>query len=259
MISVDLNADLGEGFGAWTMGDDEGLLAVVSSANVACGFHAGDPSTMRRVCTWAAAGRVAIGAHVSYRDLAGFGRRRMEVPAEVLRDDILYQLAALSGLAHTAGTSVRYLKAHGALYNQASEEVGVARAVADAVVAWDPGLPVLCLPGSTMAAVAADAGLPVVAEGYLDRAYDAGGGLVARREPWAVIDDPAVSVARALEMAQQASVTALDGTRVALDVRSLCVHGDSPGALRLAREVREALEDAGVVIAPFVDVVAGSA
>jgi UPF0271 protein len=254
--SFDLNADLGEGFGAWRMGDDEAMLGIVTSANVACGFHAGDAATMRRVCTRAAEAGVAVGAHVSYRDLAGFGRRRIDMPAAELTDDLLYQLAALAGMARVAGTSVTYLKAHGALYNRAADDEEVAGAVAAAAVAWDPGLAVLCLPGSAMARAAEAAGSPVVGEGYLDRAYDGRARLVPRSRPGAVIDDPAVVVARALRLASSGTVATDDGGEVTLEVASLCVHGDTPGAVGLARAVRRALEEAGVTVRSFV---AGSA
>src|SRR3954447_8213672 len=172
--SIDLNADLAEGFGAWRLGDDEALLGVVTSANVACGFHAGDPHLMRRVCSLAADRGVAVGAQVSYRDLAGFGRRRIDYDVDELRDDILYQLGALAAFCRIAGGRVRYVKPHGALYNTAAVDEGQASAVVAAVRSYDPGLPLLCLPGSVLARMAGDAGLAVVGEGFADRAYQAG-------------------------------------------------------------------------------------
>lgn len=248
MTAIDLNADVGEGWGAWKMADDDGLLEVVTSANVACGFHAGDPSIMRRVCERAAERGVAVGAHVSYRDLFGFGRRPMELSADDLRDDVAYQIG---GLAAVAGTPVRYVKAHGALYNRAADDRDVADVVAGAVAAFDPGMAVLCLPGSAMALAAGEAGLEVVAEGYLDRAYDKRGRLVARSVPGAVITDIESVVARAVALASGAAIRDVEGNDVAVDVQSLCTHGDTPAALSLARAARGALEEAGIAVRAF--------
>ncbi|WP_233492313.1 LamB/YcsF family protein [Blastococcus sp. TF02A-30] len=248
---IDLNADLGEGFGVWRLGDDDALLGVVSSANVACGFHAGDPSTMRRVCAGAAAAGVAVGAQVSYRDLAGFGRRFVDVAPAELADDVLYQLAALDGVARATGTRVRYVKPHGALYNAVVAHEEQARAVVDAVVAYDPALPVLGLPGSALLRAAAAAGLRTVPEGFADRGYTAAGTLVPRREPGALVTDPAAVAERAVRMAAEGAVVAVDGGTVPVAVESVCVHGDTPGAVALARAVRTALEDAGLAVTPF--------
>jgi UPF0271 protein len=247
---IDLNADLGEGFGVWRLGDDDALLGVVSSANVACGFHAGDPSIMRRVCRGAAARGVAVGAQVSYRDLAGFGRRFVDVDPVELTDDLLYQLAALDGIARVSGTRVSYLKPHGALYNAAVTHVGHARAVVDAVIAFDRRLPVLGLPGSALLRDAEASGLRPVAEGFADRGYTPAGALVPRSQPGALVTDPDEVVERALQMADGV-VVAVDGTRLLMPVESVCVHGDTPGAVGLARSVRAALEDAGVTVAPL--------
>jgi UPF0271 protein len=249
--TIDLNADLGEGFGVWRLGDDDALLGLVTSANVACGFHAGDPSTMRRVCTRAAEGGVAVGAQVSYRDLAGFGRRFIDADPAELADDVLYQLAALDGVARASGTGVGYVKPHGALYNAAVHHEGHARAVVDAVVAFDPTLPVLGLPGSALLRLADAAGLTTVTEGFADRGYTAEGTLVPRRQPGALVQDAGEVAARAVRMAVEGLVLAVDGTAVDLAVRSICVHGDTPGAVELARAVRAALEDAGLGLAPF--------
>ncbi len=248
---VDLNADLGEGFGAWSMGDDDGLLSTVTSASVACGFHAGDPSIMRRVCATSAERGVTVGAHVAYRDLAGFGRRAMEVPHDQLRDDVLYQLAALDGIARSAGTAVRYVKPHGALYNRAVDDAEVADAVAAAARGLGRDLAVLALPGSALLHAASEHGLAGIAEGYVDRAYDGRGRLVPRGQPGAVGHDADSMVARAVELACTGTTAAADGTRLALVVRSLCVHGDTSGALDLARRVRSGLEAAGVGIGSF--------
>ncbi len=248
---IDLNADLGEGFGRWRLTDDAGLLSVVSSANVACGFHAGDPSTMRRVCAEAAERGVTLGAQVSYRDLAGFGRRAMEVPEDELADEIAYQIGALRVFAEAAGTRVAYVKPHGALYNRTVRDEAQARAVVRGTLLAGGGLPVLGLPGSLLLEAAEEAGLPAVAEAFADRGYTPRGTLVPRREPGAVLHDADAVVAQALDIALRGEVTAAGGGRVATDARSLCVHGDSPGAVALARRVREALEAAGARIEAF--------
>ncbi len=250
-MQLDLNADLGEGFGAWRLGDDEALLEVVTSANVACGFHAGDPATMARVCTAAAARGVAIGAQVGYRDLAGFGRRRIDIAADDLYADVLYQLGALDAFARAAGTSVRYVKPHGALYNTAADDEHQAAAIARAVVAYDATLPLLGLPASELDRAAQAAGLPFVAEAFADRAYTAAGRLVSRTEPGAVHQDPATVVGQAVALARDRRVRAIDGSEVAVEAASLCLHGDTPGAVDLARAVRTALSAAGIELAAF--------
>lgn len=249
---IDLNADLGEGFGVWRLGDDEALLDVITSANVACGFHAGDPVTMRRVCAVAVDRGVVIGAQVGYRDLYGFGRRRIQIDPEDLAAEVLYQLGALDACARAAGSSVRYVKPHGALYNTAVDDREQAAAVAAAVAAFDRSLPLLGLPGSVLADAAHAAGLPFVPEAFADRAYLPSGRLVARSEPGAVIDNPYDVVARAASFAVHQRVTAADGTSLPVEARSLCVHGDTPGAVYLAGEIRRTLVDAGVTLAPFV-------
>ena len=247
--SMDLNADLGEGFGAWRLGDDTALMSVVTSANIACGFHAGDPLIMRVTCRTAVAHGVAIGAQVSYRDLAGFGRRAMDVPFDELASEILYQLSALDGIARSCGGRVSYVKPHGALYNRVVHDRGQAAAVAEAVLSFDPSLPVLTLPGSVLAEVHDE--LQTVAECYADRAYTPEGTLVPRRSPVSVVTDPQKVAERAVRMAVKGEVEAIDGTVVPVSARSICVHGDTPNAVELARTVRGALSDAGVKIIPF--------
>jgi UPF0271 protein len=249
---IDLNADLGESFGNWRLGDDEALLELVTSANIACGFHAGDPLTIRRACAGAVARKVAIGAQVSYRDLAGFGRREMTVPADELTAEILYQIAALDGIARAEGGKVSYVKPHGALYNRVVTDAVQARAVVAAVRSFDPTLPVLTLPGSEAAQAAAAAGLPVIAEAFADRAYQADGTLVPRGQPGAVLTDPAQVAARAVGMVIRQTVHAADGAQITVRARSICLHGDTEGAIKLAGEVRRALREAGVRVAPFV-------
>ncbi|MFE6844177.1 LamB/YcsF family protein [Streptomyces sp. NPDC057686] len=250
---IDLNADLGEGFGRWTLTDDEALLSVVTSANVACGFHAGDPSIMRRVCELAAERGVRIGAQVAYRDLAGFGRRSMDVPAGELADEVAYQIGALEVFARAAGSEVSYVKPHGALYNRTVHDADQAGAVVAGVrtAAGAADLPVLGLPGSLLLAAAEAAGLTAVPEAFADRAYTPAGTLVPRSEPGAVLHDPDAVVARAVAMATEGAVRARDGSRVALQARSLCLHGDTPGAAQLALRVRGALGAAGVRVEAF--------
>jgi 5-oxoprolinase (ATP-hydrolysing) subunit A len=249
--SIDLNADLGEGFGRWQLGDDEALLAIVTSANVACGFHAGDPSTMRRICAAAADRGVAVGAQVGYRDLAGFGRRRIDYDLDELRDDIVYQIGALAAFCRVAGDRVRYVKPHGALYNTAAVDPGQASAVVAAVAAYDRALPVLCQPGSVLARAASEAGLTVVGEGFADRGYRPDGTLVPRSSPGALIHEPEAVVARAVRMAVAGEVETPDGTPVPCRVASICVHGDTPGAASLAAQVRAALAAAPLTLAAF--------
>jgi UPF0271 protein len=249
--AVDLNSDLGEGFGVWTLGDDDALLEVVSSANVACGFHAGDPDILRRVCAVAASRGVVIGAQVGYHDLAGFGRRSIDVEPASLVNDVLYQIGALDAFARVAGTRVRYVKPHGALYNRAVRDEQQARAVVDAVALYDRSLPVLGLPGSALLRLAAEAGLTPVEEAFADRGYTPQSTLVPRSRPGALLHDPAEVAARVVRMITAGQVTSVDGKDVPVSARSVCVHGDSPGAVAMAVAVRQALLDAGVEIRPF--------
>jgi UPF0271 protein len=249
--TIDLNADLGEGFGRWSLTDDDGLLAVVTSANVACGFHAGDPSTMRRVCERAVTRGVRIGAQVSYRDLAGFGRRSMDVPSAELADEVTYQIGALDAFARAAGDRVRYVKPHGALYNRIVHDDGQAAAVVAGVRRFHPSLPIMGLAGSAVLRLAEAAGSTTVVEAFADRAYTAEGTLVSRREPGAVLADPAAVVTQALRLARDCEVVARSGEVVPVRALSLCVHGDTPGAAGLARRVRDALEGAGITVAAF--------
>ncbi|MEW2394021.1 5-oxoprolinase subunit PxpA [Streptomyces venezuelae] len=248
---IDLNADLGEGFGRWHLTDDEELLSVVTSANVACGFHAGDPATMRRVCDRAAERGVRIGAQVSYRDLAGFGRRAMDVPAAELAAEVAYQIGALEVFARAAGTRVSYVKPHGALYNRAVHDEEQARAVVEGVLLADAALPVLGLPGSSLLKTADKAGLPVVTEAFADRAYTDEGTLVPRTQEGAVVTDADSVVSRSVKMARSGVVTSLGGREIEVRARSLCLHGDTPGAVELARRVRAELAVAGVRVAAF--------
>ena len=249
---MDLNADLGEGFGAWRMGHDEALLELVTSANVACGFHAGDPTLLLRTCQVAADRDVRIGAQVSYRDLAGFGRRFIDVAPVDLTADVVYQIGALQALAQVAGSAVRYVKPHGSLYNTIVNNHGQARAVAEAVHAVDPNLPVLGLSGSVFFAEADRLGLRTVPEAFADRAYRPDGQLVSRRERNAVLHDVAEIADRVASMVNAGRVVAVDGSTIPITVESVCVHGDSPGAVQIANAVRDRLRSDGVELAAFV-------
>ncbi len=252
MFTVDLNADLGEGFGAWRLGDDEAMLDVVTSANVACGFHAGDPALLLRTCKAAAERGVRIGAQVGYRDLAGFGRRFIDATPDELSADVIYQIGALQALAHTAGSTVSYVKPHGALYNTIVNNHGQARAVAEAVHAVDPNLPVLGLSGSVFFAEARTLGLRTVPEAFADRSYRSDGQLVSRRERNAVLHDPAEIAERVASMVNAGRVAAVDGSTIPITVESVCVHGDSPGAVQIANAVRDRLVADGVELQAFI-------
>jgi len=247
---IDLNADLGEGFGAWSLGDDDALLSVVTSANVACGFHAGDPNIMRRVCQRAVEHGVAIGAQVSYRDLAGFGRRRIDMEPDELTADVLYQLGALDGFARAAGDRVRYLKPHGALYHAAVVDAEQAGAIVAAVLAWPHRLPVLTQPGGELARLATEAGLTVTVEAFADRAYAADGTLQSRSRPGAVLHEVTEIVTRSVGLAVHGRVETESGS-LPIAADSLCLHGDTPGAVAIARAVRDALEQAGITVTRF--------
>ncbi|GFG54513.1 hypothetical protein CQY20_00465 [Mycolicibacterium agri] len=251
MVSVDLNADLGESFGAWQMGDDDAMLTLVTSANVACGFHAGDPVTLRHSCEQAVKQGVRIGAQVGYRDLAGFGRRFIDVTPAELTADVIYQIGALQSLAHAAGSSVVYVKPHGALYNAVVNNRDQARAVAEAVHAVDPGLAVLGLSGSVFFTEAERLGLRTVPEAFADRSYRPDGQLVSRRERNAVLHDPDEIAERVAMMVQSGRVVAVDGSTIPITVESICVHGDSRDAVQIATAVRERLLTEGVLLAPF--------
>lgn len=254
-LAVDLNSDSGEAFGSWTMGDDETMMGIVSSANIACGYHAGDPSVMRATCAAAVAQGVAIGAHVAYPDLAGFGRRFIDMTATELTDAVVYQIGALQAVAGITGGQVTYCKPHGGLYNAIVHHEAQAQAVATALAELNrascTNLSVLCLPNSEIERRAKGAGVEVFYEAFADRGYTPQGTLVSRREAGAVIHDPAQVAERVLRMVVDREVIAVDGSRVSLNADSVCVHGDTPGAVALAGAVRSKLEDAGVQVRAF--------
>lgn len=252
MPNIDINSDLGESFGAWRMGDDAAMLDIVTSANVACGFHAGDPAGILQTLKAAAEKNVTIGAHVSYPDKVGFGRRNMDVASDELTADVIYQIGALQALAKAAGTSVRYVKPHGALYNTIAHDRRQAMAVIEAIRAIDPALVLVALAGSPLIELARSEGLQCVAEAFADRAYTPAGTLVSRREPGAVLHDPVLVAQRMLRLVQSGSIEAIDGSLVRIEADSICVHGDSPAAVEMARELRRVLEHANTSLQPFV-------
>ena len=249
--AINLNADLGESFGAWTMGADEALLDIVTSANVACGFHAGDPLVMRRTVAAAKARGVSIGAHPAFPDLQGFGRRRMDIPSAELEAMLIYQIGALQAMAIAEGTRVSHVKPHGALNNMACADRALADVVARAVRAAGPEL-ILLAPAHSQLALAAEAlGLPVVLEVFADRAYQDDGQLVPRSQPGAMIEDAQEAAARLLHFLDTGRMKTVDGGEVPLEAASICIHGDSDHAVAMARAVRQALEQAGVTLKSF--------
>lgn len=249
MKRIDLNCDLGESFGAWHMGDDDALLALISSANIACGFHAGDPAIMRRTVEQAVKQGVAIGAHVSLPDLQGFGRREMNVSADEVQAMTLYQIGALHAFAQAAGTRLAHVKPHGALYNMAARDRSLAEAIARAVHAFDPQLQLFALAGSALIDAGRAVGLPVAAEAFADRRYLADASLQSRREAGAVIDDASMATAQAIGIARDGVVQAANGQQIKLHADTLCLHGDGAHAVALAQQLREALRRSGLCIA----------
>lgn len=256
--TIDLNSDLGESFGQWRMGDDQAMLQIVSSANVACGFHAGDPEGILKTLEAAKSNHVIVGAHVGYPDLVGFGRRNMDIASTELTASVIYQIGALQGLATAAKTAVRYVKPHGALYNTIAQDQRQATAVIDAILAIDPQLTLVALAGSPLIQWAQAQGLNTVAEAFADRAYHADGSLVSRREDGAVLHDPQLIAQRMLQLVQQGGVTSIEGIFTAIKADSICVHGDSPDAVEIARQLRLLFEQEGIVISSFIQQGVGS-
>ena len=245
-MRIDLNCDLGESYGIYHLGQDEDVMRSITSANVACGFHGGDPMVIRRTIRLAREANVAVGAHPSFADLLGFGRREMHVPADEVEDLVLFQIAAVAGVAKAEGVGLQHVKAHGALNNMASREPALARAIARAVAAFDRSLALIALAGSCVMEAGRAEGLRVVSEVYADRAYEPDGSLVSRRKPGSVIHEPDDVVRRVVRMATDETVAASDGSTLRLHAESVCVHGDTPGAAELTRRIREELERAGV-------------
>jgi 5-oxoprolinase (ATP-hydrolysing) subunit A len=251
MTAIDLNSDLGESYGAWAMGDDEAMLSIVSSANVACGFHAGDPLGIWKTVKAAAEKGVSIGAHVSYPDRVGFGRRDMDLTSAELTADVIYQIGAIKGVAAAAGVTVGYVKPHGALYNRIAHDPKQGQAVIDGIKAIDPNLVLMGLAGAPILELAQKSGLKTVAEAFADRAYTPGGELVSRREAGSVLHDTDLIARRMLQLAREGTLEAIDGSTIKVDAQSICVHGDSPGAVAIAHEIRRAFEVDGIAVRSF--------
>lgn len=249
--AIDLNSDLGESYGAWRMGDDAAMLSIVSSANIACGFHAGDPAGLFRSVKAAAERGVAVGAHVSYPDRVGFGRRDLDVTPEDLFADVIYQIGALKGIAAAAGTRVSYVKPHGALYNRIAHDPKQGGAVIDAIKAVDPSLVLMGLANAPILTLATSAGLSVVAEAFADRAYTPRGELVSRREAGSVLHDRDKIAERMVQLARTGRLEAIDGSMIAISAQSICVHGDSPGAVEIAKTIRQRFDEEGIAIRSF--------
>lgn len=249
--AIDLNSDLGESFGAYQIGFDADLFPLISSANVACGFHGGDPRVMEHTVAAAQQHGVAIGAHPGFPDLVGFGRREILATPDEVRTDTLYQIGALDAFCRSAGVQLQHVKAHGALYNRAVQDPPLAEAIAAAVAAYDPALIFLAQPGTALFAAAEAIGLPTAREGFADRAYNPDGTLVSRRERGALIGDPEVAADRALRMVTDGRVTASDGTELELTIDSLCIHSDTPGAMAMARAIRARFDAAGIAVRPL--------
>lgn len=250
-MRIDINSDVGESFGAYTIGHDAGLMKSITSANVAAGFHAGDPSVLRETIRLAKANGVAVGAHPGFPDLAGFGRRELNVTAREAEDFVLYQIAAVAGVAAAEGVSLQHVKPHGALFNMAVRNAELAAAIARAIVAFDRSLILFGLPGSEILAAGRAAGLRVAAEVFADRAYEPDGSLASRRKAGSVIHDADAVVARAVRMAKERTVVAVDGSVVPLEADTICVHGDTPGSDVLAARIRAGFEQAGVAVQPI--------
>ena len=247
-MRIDINSDVGESFGAYTIGHDAGLMKSITSANIAAGFHGGDPSVLRETIRQAKAHGVAVGAHPGFPDLVGFGRRELHVTPKEAEDFVLYQIAAVAGVAAAEGVTVQHVKPHGALFNMAVRNAELSAAIARAVALVDRSLILFGLPGSEILEAGRAAGLRVAAEVFADRAYEPDGSLASRRKPGSVIHDPEVVVARAVRMVKDRSVVAIDGSVVALEADTMCVHGDTPGSDELAAKIRAGLEASGVTV-----------
>jgi UPF0271 protein len=250
MLSIDLNCDLGEGFGVYALGDDEKIMPLISSASIACGFHASTPSIMLRTVALAKRFGVAVGAHPSYPDLAGFGRRAMNIAQSDLKADLMYQIGALMAFCLAEAVPLRHVKAHGALYNRAMTDMVTADTIADAVHSVSQDLYLLCPAGSAMAKAAEKLGLKVIAEAFADRAYTSDGALFPRSREGAVLRDPLQVAERVLSMVRERKVKTVDGSIIDLPLQSICVHGDTPGAVEMIRAIRSVLESEGIVISP---------
>ena len=245
---IDLNSDLGEAYGAYTIAPDEELFELISSANVACGFHGGDPRVMERTVAVATARGVAVGAHPGFPDLVGFGRREIVAAPDEVRTDVLYQIGALDAFCRAGGVTMQHVKAHGALYNRSIKDEATAGAIAAAVKAYDPTLLFVALPNSNLARAAEAVGLTVAREGFADRAYNPDGSLASRLLPGAIIHDPGVAAERAVRLVLEGKLTAIDGSELELTIDTLCIHSDTPGAVTIARAIRRWFDEAGITV-----------
>lgn len=250
-MTVDLNSDLGESFGAYTIGNDSAIIPLISSANVACGFHAGDPTVMARTVKLCRESGTALGAHPGFMDLQGFGRRNMNISPEEAKALVIYQVGALSAFAASEGVKLQHVKPHGALYNMAGKDYALARAITEGVKSVDSGLTMLVLSGSQMEKAAKDLGMKYAAEVFADRAYEPDGSLVARSKEGSMITDEDEAVRRVIRMVKEGRVTAIDGCDIPITADSVCVHGDGAKALLFVQKLKTALEEAGITIAPF--------
>jgi UPF0271 protein len=251
---IDLNCDLGEGFGRYAMGDDAAMLEIVSSVNVACGFHAGDPDIMAERAAQTLEKGIALGAHPSFDDLRGFGRRRIHgIPAKELHNLIIYQVGALMGLARSVGQTVAHVRAHGALGNMTDEDPEMAKTLAGAVAAMNANLALMTMPGCAADKAAQAAGLKVARQAFADRAYNDDGSLVSRSQPGAVLDDTRAATERVIRLAEEGVIESINGKTLQLDARGVCVHGDSPAAVQMAESIRTALENRGLTIKPHTE------
>ncbi|MFA6506457.1 MAG: 5-oxoprolinase subunit PxpA [Treponemataceae bacterium] len=251
MINIDLNCDMGESFGEWKLGFDEEAMPFVSSVNIACGFHASDPLTIRKTVVLAKRYGVAVGAHPGFHDLVGFGRRRITATPAEIQADVIYQIGAVLGFCRAEGVPLQHVKVHGALYNMAEKDFAVASAIAEAIKAVDPKLYMLCLANSAMTEAAKQTGIPFVEEAFADRAYNADGTLVSSRLPGAVLHDAQSIAERVLTMAKKKTTIAIDGTEIPILAQTICVHGDNPDAVVMVRTIRKRLEQEGIRVAPF--------
>ena len=251
MISIDLNCDMGESFGVYRLGYDEEAMPFITSANVACGFHASDPMTMKKTVQLAKKHGVAVGAHPSYPDLIGFGRRVMDVSVEEIKADIIYQIGSLWAFCHSEGVHMQHVKVHGALYNVAAKDIAVASAIAETIKSIDPGLFMLCLSNSTMVDAAKATGTKYVEEIFADRAYTSQGLLVSRNQQGAVIHNPDTVAERALRMVRDKTIVANDGTAFTVNAQTICVHCDTPGAVKMVQSIRQRLEQENISFQAF--------
>ena len=250
-MNVDINCDMGESFGIYRLGFDEEMMSHITSANIACGFHGGDPIVMERTVSLAKQNGVSVGAHPGFPDLVGFGRRNMELAPQEVRNDTIYQIGALSAFAKTLGLSLQHVKPHGQLYNLAAKDEPMTRAICDALLTLEDSLILVALSGSRMAEIASKSGLKVAREAFADRAYHRDGSLVSRKKEGSVIHDPKRVAERVIRMVQEGKIQSIEGNLIDLEVDSICVHGDTPGAVQLAQTIRKNLEGAGIRVLPM--------